>query len=48
MAPIHDRKRQQDYPASAPVSRGLVIGFLVAGLLGLLAGLAWLGWNWIR
>ena len=48
MASIHERKRQQDYPASATVSRGLVIGFVVAGLFGLLAGLVWLGWNWIR
>jgi hypothetical protein len=48
MASIHDRRRQQDEPASAAVSRFLVIGFLTAGLLGLLAGLIWLGWNWIR
>ena len=48
MASIHDRKRQQDYPASSPVSRALVVGFLTAGLLGLIAGLIWLGWNWIR
>jgi hypothetical protein len=48
MASIHDRKRQQDYPASGTVSRALVLGFLTAGLLGLMAGLIWLGWNWIR
>lgn len=48
MASIHDRKRQQDDPASATVSRALVFGFLIAGLLGLLAGLAWLGWYSIR
>jgi len=48
MASIHDRKRQHDYPASRPVSRSLVIGFLTAGLLGLVSGLIWLGWNWIR
>ena len=48
MASVHERKRQQDYPASGAVSRGLVIGFLVAALLGLLTGLLWLGWNWIR
>lgn len=48
MASIHDRKRQQDYPASAPVSRTIVGGFLMAAALGLLAGLIWLGWNWIR
>lgn len=47
MASIHDRKRQQDNPASAAVSRSLVVGFLTAGALGLLAGLAWLAWNWI-
>ena len=48
MASIHDRKRQQDYPASGTVSRALVVGFMAAGLLGLIAGLIWLGWNWIR
>ena len=48
MASIHDRKSQQDEPASATVSRALVVGFLAAGALGLLAGLVWLGWNWIR
>ena len=48
MASIHDRRRQQDYPASAPVSRVLVVGFLTAAVLGLLAGLIWLGWNWIQ
>jgi hypothetical protein len=39
--------REQDLPASAITSRALVVGFLVAGMLGLLAGIAWLGWNWI-
>jgi hypothetical protein len=48
MASIHDRRHQQDYPASTGVSRALVVGFLAAGVLGLLAGLVWLGWNWIR
>lgn len=48
MASIHDRKRQEDEPASAVVSRLLVLGFLIAGLLGFLTGLVWLGWNWIR
>lgn len=48
MATIHDRRHQQDQPASAGTSRALVVGFLTAGLLGLLAGLVWLGWNWIR
>jgi hypothetical protein len=47
MASIHDRRRQ-DYPASATVSRALVVGFLMAGLLGLGAGLIWLVWNWVR
>lgn len=48
MASIHDRKRQQDYPASATMSRALVFGFLAAAGFGLLAGIVWLGWNWIR
>ena len=48
MASHLDRKRQQDYPASGTVSRSLVMGFLAAGLLGLIAGLIWLAWNWMR
>jgi hypothetical protein len=47
MAFIPNRE-QEDYPASTAMSRFLVIGFLNAALLGLLAGLIWLGWNWIR
>jgi uncharacterized oligopeptide transporter (OPT) family protein len=48
MASINDRRRQHDYPASRTVSRALLTGFLLAAVMGLLAGLVWLGWNWIR
>lgn len=48
MAFIPNREQQEDYPASARVSRFLVIGFLSAGLLGFVAGVVWLVWNWIR
>ena len=37
---IHDED-----PASAGVSRLLVMGFLIAAILGLLIGVAWVGWN---
>ena len=39
-----ERKRN-DAPASASVSRVLVVGFLIAALLGLAAGVGWVGWN---
>ena len=48
MVSIHDRTRRDDYPASSTVSRSLVVGFVVAAVLGVIAGLIWLGWNWIR
>ncbi len=43
-----NREELEDYPASARVSRFLVIGFLSAGVLGFVAGAVWLVWNWIR
>jgi hypothetical protein len=42
------RKHDDEEPASPEVSRLLVIGFLIAGLLGLLTGLVWVGWNLLR
>jgi hypothetical protein len=39
-----DRKRDAA-PASANVSRLLVLGFLIAALLGLVVGIGWVAWN---
>ena len=41
---ILERKREAE-PASPDVSRVLVLGFVVAALLGLVAGVGWVGWN---
>jgi len=42
------RKEAEEEPASPGVSRLIVFGFLLAGLLGLGAGLVWVGWNLFR
>ena len=42
------RSHDDGQSPSADVSRLLVIGFLIAALLGLLTGLAWVGWNLIK
>jgi hypothetical protein len=39
---------ENEQVASAEVSRLLVLGFVVAGALGFLIGLAWVVWNLIR
>ena len=39
------RKQDNESPGSVDVSRLLVIGFLIAALLGLLTGVVWVGWN---
>jgi hypothetical protein len=41
----HGRLRDEDLPASPDLSRMLILGFLVAGLLGFLIGLVWVGWH---
>ena len=43
-----ERREDADRPASGPVSRVLVLGFLVAGGLGLVAGVIWIGWNLLQ
>ena len=43
-----ERREESDRPASATVSRTLVLGFLVAGGLGLLAGAIWIVWNLLQ
>lgn len=42
---VVERVRGDHEPASAVVSRLIVVGFLVAAALGLLSGLVWVGWN---
>ena len=42
------RTHEEEQPASTEVSRLLVIGFLIAALLGLLTGVVWVGWNLLR
>lgn len=44
----YGRTHEEEQPASADVSRLLVMGFLIAALLGLLTGVAWVGWNLIK
>jgi hypothetical protein len=39
---------ENEQVASAEVSRLLVLGFVVAGALGFLIGLAWVVWHLIR
>jgi len=42
------RKHDNEQPASTEISRLLVLGFLIAALLGLLTGVVWVGWNLLR
>ena len=41
-------RSHDELPASGAVSRALVLGFIVAGAMGLAAGVIWIGWNLIR
>jgi hypothetical protein len=38
----------EEQPASLEVSRVLVLGFIIAAILGLLCGVGWVGWNLVR
>lgn len=40
-----ERREDSERPASGTVTRLLVLGFIVAGALGLIAGAIWIGWN---
>ena len=44
---LSDRAHDEESPASPVVSRLFVMGVLIAALLGLLTGVAWLGWHLI-
>ena len=39
------RTHEEEQPASTELSRLLVLGFLIAALLGLLTAIVWMGWN---
>jgi hypothetical protein len=39
------RRQEEDEPASPEVSRLLVMGFLIAALLGLVTGVVWVAYN---
>ncbi|MEO7276335.1 MAG: hypothetical protein ABIX28_20280 [Vicinamibacterales bacterium] len=42
------RSHEEEPPASAGVSRLLVMGFLTAALLGFVLGVLWVGWQLIK
>lgn len=42
------RSHDEDLPASGAVSRALVLGFIVAGAMGVVAGAIWMGWNLLQ
>ena len=42
------RTHEVDEPASPELSRLLIMGFLVAAGLGLLTGLVWMGYEFLR
>jgi hypothetical protein len=41
----HGRLRDEELSASPAITRVLLLGFLVAGGLGLLTGVVWVGWH---
>ena len=42
------RINEDEQVASTDVSRLLVLGFVIAGVLGFLIGVGWVAWNLIR
>lgn len=40
-----DRREERDEAASPELSRLIIMGFLIAGALGLLSGVIWMLWN---
>ena len=42
------RRRGDERETSPAVSRIMILGFLVAAILGLVTGLIWVAWNLIR
>ena len=44
----YGRSHEEEQPASVEVSRLLVMGFLIAAVLGLFTGVIWVGWNLLK
>ena len=45
--PLH-RREEEEQPVSPDVARVIVLGFVIAALLGLVIGAVWIVWNLIR
>jgi hypothetical protein len=45
--PLH-RREEEEQPVSPDVGRVIVLGFVIAALLGLAMGGVWIVWNLIR
>ena len=45
--PLH-RREEEEQPVSPDVSRVIVLGFVIAALLGLVIGAVWIAWNLLR
>jgi hypothetical protein len=44
--PLH-RREEEEQPVSPDIGRLIVLGFVIAALLGLVAGAVWIAWNLI-
>jgi hypothetical protein len=45
--PLH-RREEEEQPVSPDVGRLLVLGFVIATLLGVVIGAVWIVWNLLR
>lgn len=45
--PLH-RREEEEQPVSPELGRLIVLGFLIAAVLGLATGAVWIAWNLIR
>jgi uncharacterized protein involved in exopolysaccharide biosynthesis len=45
--PLH-RREEEEQPVSPDVGRLIVLGFVIAVLLGVVIGAVWIAWNLIR
>ena len=41
------RRQDEDQAPGLDLSRSVVVGFLIAAAIGLLAGIGWLGYLWV-
>jgi|EndMetStandDraft_4_1072995.scaffolds.fasta_scaffold1029741_1 hypothetical protein len=42
-----DRREERDEEASPELSRLIIMGFLIAGALGLISGVVWMLWTFV-